>query len=101
YVGDLAAAVLQAACLLAENLKIFNIGTGKGTSVAEFAALVLQSMGTNLPVLEKRSDARPSRSEIFELVADISRARNVLGWCPKTDLEEGLRYALAFRPNKA
>jgi nucleoside-diphosphate-sugar epimerase len=101
YVEDLAAAVLQASCLVAEKLQVFNIRTGKGTSVAHFAALVLRSMGTNLPILEERSYTCPSQSGIFELVADISMARNVIGWRPETDLEEGLRHALALRSNKA
>jgi nucleoside-diphosphate-sugar epimerase len=101
YVGDLARAVLQASCLVTEKLEIFNIGTGKGTNVADFAALALRSMGRNLPVVEDRSGARPSQSEIFELVADVSMARNALGWRPEIDLEEGLRLALASRPSKA
>jgi nucleoside-diphosphate-sugar epimerase len=100
YVGDLATAVLQASCLAADGLKIFNIGTGNGTSVADFAAQVLRSMNTNLPILEDPSFARPGESEIFELVADISAARDVLGWRPETGLEEGLRQALAFRSSK-
>jgi len=101
YVGDLATAAVQASCLVTEKLKIFNVGTGKGTSVAEFAALVLRSMGANLPVLEDRFDTRPSESEIFELVADISLARNVLGWRADTDVEEGLRKTFAVCPGKA
>jgi nucleoside-diphosphate-sugar epimerase len=99
YVGDLAKAVLQATCLVAEKLEILNIGTGKGTSVADFAALALRSMGTNLPVIEERAFARPGQSEIFELVADISKAQTALRWSPETDLESGLRRIFALRPN--
>jgi nucleoside-diphosphate-sugar epimerase len=101
YVGDLAKAALQASCLIAEKLEIFNIGTGEGTNVADFAALALRSMGRDLPVVEDRTCARPGQSEIFELVADVSKARRALGWLPKTDLEKGLRLALAIRPSKA
>jgi len=101
YVGDLADAVLLACYMSTEKLKIFNVGTGKGTSVADFAALVLRSMGSSLPVLEDRSHARPVQSEIFELVADNSRARNELGWDPKVNLEEGLRHVLAVHKSNA
>jgi nucleoside-diphosphate-sugar epimerase len=101
YVADLAAAVLKAGCVAAERLEIFNIGSGNGTSIADFADLVLRCMGKNIPVTEQRSDARPIDSEIFELVADTSRARNVLGWCPETDLEQGLRRALGITAHKA
>jgi nucleoside-diphosphate-sugar epimerase len=94
YVDDLAAAVLKASLLSPDKLQIFNIGTGKGTTVGDFAKLVLRCMGKNILVTEQPSDARPSQSEIFELIADISQARNVLEWCPETDLEEGIRRAL-------
>jgi len=98
YVKDLAGAVVQAIGLTTASLEVFNIGTGKGTSVAEFAALVLRSIGRDSVVIEDRSRAQPGQSEIFELVADVTRARNILGWRPETELEQGLRYALASRP---
>jgi len=101
YVGDLAKAVLDASCLVPKKLEVFNIGTGIGTNVGSFAALALRLMGTSLPIVEDRSCARPSQSEIFELVADVSMARKDLGWRPDTDLKEGLRLALALRPSKA
>ena len=50
---------------------------------------------------QDRFDTRPSESEIFELVADISLARNVLGWRADTDVEEGLRKTFAVCPGKA
>jgi nucleoside-diphosphate-sugar epimerase len=79
YVGDLAKAVLYPSCLVAEKLEVFNIGIGKVTNVGDFATCALRSMGTNLPVVEDRLCARPRRSEIFELVADVFMARNALG----------------------
>ena len=95
YVGDLAEAVLLACRIRDEGLRIINIGSGKGTSVGDLAKLVLQSMGHDIPVMEDQVDVRPAQSEIFELVADIATARSVLEWCPKTDLEEGLRSTLS------
>jgi nucleoside-diphosphate-sugar epimerase len=96
YVDDLALAVLQACSLTKGRLRTINIGTGKGTSVAEFAACVLQSMNLNIPITEDRSRARPGQSEIFELVADTTMAQEILGWHPKTALSDGLRLALAL-----
>jgi len=95
YVGDLAAAVLQACCIGQDKLPIINIGSGEGTSVADFAELVRRSLGLNIPIVEDGSDSRPGQSEIFELVADITAAHDVLGWLPETDLQEGLRLTLS------
>lgn len=98
YVADLATAVLQACCIPEEKLRIINIGSGEGTSVADFVKLVLRSLGLNIPIVEDRLDSRPGQSEIFELVADITTAHDVLGWLPATDLQEGLRLTLSVEP---
>jgi nucleoside-diphosphate-sugar epimerase len=93
YVDDLAVAVLRACSLANDGLKFFNIGTGKGTSVADFAQCVLHALGTDLPVIEERSGSR-HRSEIFDLVADATAAQDILGWTPKISLHDGLRRAI-------
>ena len=95
YVNDLATAVLRACCIEVRGLRVFNGGSGKGTSVADFAKLVAQAMGLDIPIAEDRTDSRPGQSEIFELIADITAARDVLGWIPETDLLKGLRLTLA------
>jgi nucleoside-diphosphate-sugar epimerase len=95
YVGDLAAAVLRACCIAEDRLRIINIGSGEGTSVADFAERVRRSLGLNIPIVEDGSDLRPGQSEIFELIADITTAHDVLGWRPETDLQEGLRLTLS------
>jgi nucleoside-diphosphate-sugar epimerase len=100
YVGDLAAAVLQACGIGEDKLRIINIGSGVGTSVADFAEVVLRTLGLNIPIVEDPFDSRPGQSEIFELVADITTAHDVLGWRPTTDLQEGLRLTLSVGPGK-
>jgi nucleoside-diphosphate-sugar epimerase len=95
YVGDLAAAVLQACCIREDELRIINIGSGEGTAVGDFAELVRQSLGLNISIVEDGPDLRPGQSEIYELVADIKTAHDVLRWHPETDLQEGLRLTLS------
>ncbi len=101
YVNDLAAAVLRACCIEVGGLRIFNVGSGKGTSVADFAKLVAQAMCLDIPTAEDRTDSRPGQSEIFELIADITAAHDVLGWIPEIDLLKGLRLTLAAGPDEA
>jgi nucleoside-diphosphate-sugar epimerase len=100
YVGDLAAAVLQACFIGQDKLRIINIGSGVGTSVADFAELVVRTLGLNIPIMEDPVDSRPGQSEILELVADIKGAHHVLGWRPSTDLRGGLRLTLSVGPVK-
>ena len=94
HVDDLAIAVLRACLLQNQHMRVVNIGTGKGTSVGEFAECVLKTLGLNLPVVEDRSRSR-NHSEIFDLVADITSAQNLLGWTAQISLSDGLRRAIA------
>jgi nucleoside-diphosphate-sugar epimerase len=101
YVADLAAAVLQAAGLNGRCLRVINIGSGVGTSVLDFAELVLQELCMRVAVIEDRVDPRPGHSEILELIADITSAREILGWRPETSLQEGLRRTLSGNVGKS
>jgi UDP-glucose 4-epimerase len=89
YVKD----VVQAN-LLAMTSKVdsgfFNIGTGVATSIEDLAHILIDLFGARLePVHEK-----PLKGDIKISQADISLAKNLLGWQPKTDLRDGLRVFL-------
>lgn len=91
YVGDVANAVWMAATKeipSAERVdaRAFNIGTGVGTSVIDLAQLLQAQSGTALPI----EFAPPRTGEQQESVLDVSKAREVLGWTPTTELPEGL-----------
>jgi nucleoside-diphosphate-sugar epimerase len=89
FVGDVADAVLAASAANLPRLSVFNVGTGRGTSVARLAAMVLRAAGRDLPVEQDGTD-RPGRAQILRLVADPARARDRLGWSAGTSLEDGL-----------
>lgn len=93
HVDDMAGAVLRACLPQDQQMRVVNIGSGKGTSVAEFAESVLKVLGLNLPVVEDRSRSR-KESEIFDLVADTTAAQNLLGWKAQISLCDGVRRAI-------
>ena len=68
---------------------VFNVGTGRGTSVAELIAELQAILGRPLDVEQDPAKVRPV--ERMNLVADISRARKELGWAPAHSLRDGLR----------
>ena len=71
---------------------VMNIGSGDGTPVIRLARAVMEIGGLSRePVFEK---SRPG--DIRESVADISRARDVMGFRPKVHLADGLRETLAW-----
>lgn len=96
YSVDVARAASAACAANLDGSVTVNIGSGVSTSIGVLAEMVLEATGRRLPVLEKSADRRDSRSEIFNLVADTERARELLGWNPKVSLTDGLRRTLAW-----
>jgi UDP-glucose 4-epimerase len=93
YVSD----VVQALLLSLESEraigKTINIGTGKPTSINELATTIIHVFGhKRFPIVRK-----PAREgDIRHSCADISAARESLGYRPKVELEDGIRRALGF-----
>ena len=77
---------------------VFNIGSGDGTTIMKLARAVMEIGGLSRePVLD-----RPRPGDIRESVADISRARDVMGFRPKVYLADGLRETMRwFRDHPA
>ena len=89
YVGDIARATLAAG---GRDGGVYNVGTGRETSVVELLDLCQQIVGT-------RFDATfmpPRPGEIQRSVLDPSRAVDELGWRAEHSLEDGLRETYEF-----
>jgi len=79
----------------------FNVGSGKGRSIAEILEAVQRVAGTAKPVVVQDERIRPPDSEVEELVCDFTRARQAFGYQPRVEFEEGLaavRDYLAAHP---
>jgi nucleoside-diphosphate-sugar epimerase len=87
YVADIVRAI-GAAADHARDFSVFNIGSGVSHSVEQVVRIVQQVMQTDLPVVST-GDRR--RDEITDTVADITRARQELGWSPEWSLIDGVR----------
>jgi dTDP-glucose 4,6-dehydratase len=92
FVSDLVDGILR---LLHSDVKeAVNCGNPVERTILEFAEMIQKVAGTRVPIefLPGREDDPHRRCP------DISRARALLGWSPRVDLEEGLRQTLeAFK----
>jgi CDP-paratose 2-epimerase len=70
----------------------FNIGGGMGNSLSLLELFRTLEGMTGAPLPFTRLPARASDQKVF--VADLSRARTVLGWEPSVSAPEGLRRML-------
>jgi UDP-glucose 4-epimerase len=93
--------VVQAILLAAEKTeavgRVFNVGNGVTTSVLELLRALNRINGTAI-----EPDFQPRRSgEIQFSCANISAAKEYLGFAPKVSLEAGLKETLDFYRNSA
>ncbi len=70
----------------------FNLGTNEGSTVKEVFEVCRKVTGRDIPVREE--GRRPGDPAV--LVADNTKARKVLGWCPKRSLEDSVRTAFEW-----
>jgi dTDP-L-rhamnose 4-epimerase len=86
YVGDVARANLVAAESDEANFQVFNVGTGKATSVLDFVRLLASTYGKEFQV-ELKGKFR--YGDVRHLFADNTKFCR-LGWQPQVTLAEGM-----------
>jgi len=91
YVDDLVDGIYR--LLLSEEHLPVNLGNPNETSIRDFAEIINRLTGNRAGVAfwpDERLGGDPQRRR-----PDITRARTLLGWEPKVDLEEGLKRTIA------
>ncbi len=77
----------QAVCAIAKNKSkgIFNVGSGRGTSIRQLVHLAQAITGSNQEVISLQPDERPSY-----IVLDIVDTEKSIDWTPQICLEDGV-----------
>ena len=73
-----------------------NLGTGETYSIGNFVQRIQRLMEIDKPITHDWRRDRPTKSEVMKLVSDNSKAARLLGWHPKTSLDDGLRKVIEF-----
>jgi dTDP-glucose 4,6-dehydratase len=94
YVADTVDGFLKIAETDAAIGEVINLGTGREVSVGDVAASIIRLVGRDIPVVFDANRIRPDASEVERLLADASKAKNLVGWEPSHTLEEGLRTTI-------
>lgn len=98
HVYDLADAHLKALEYLerGENSDFFNLGTGEGNSVKELIDKAREVTGKEIKsIIAKRRAGDPA-----VLVADNKKAKDILGWNPKYNLDDIIKSAWNWHQNQ-
>jgi len=86
FIEDVVTANILAATQPAAVGEIFNIATGRATSINQITDIIKQISGRESPIIY----ADPRAGEVRHSRANIEKAQKLLGFSPKTDLNEGL-----------
>jgi len=76
--------------------EIFNLGNNHPEDLVYFIELLEKNLGKKAE--KKMLPMRPG--DVLETYADISKAKKLLGWEPKTSLEEGIKKFIAWYKEK-
>jgi len=96
YVDDAVDGILAAITALAERSvenEILNLARGEGHSLGELVELISGELGISPSVTYKPSWP----GEVTRYVADLSKARELLGYDPKVSLKEGISLSVAWQ----
>ena len=94
FVNDVITAMIGAATAPRVDDLVINVGSGVGTSIRDLVRLVMEATGSNIDVIENpRVDPGVSLME-----ADLTLAKDKLGYQPRFSLSEGLRLTLERDP---
>ena len=93
YIDDTISGILKAI----ENFEkakndTYNLGSGKGPSIIEVAQLIQKLMKTQNKIIIQENRT----GEVVKFIADISKAKEKLGYQPRTYVEEGIKKSIQW-----
>ncbi|MBE7445045.1 MAG: NAD-dependent epimerase/dehydratase family protein [Planctomycetia bacterium] len=92
YLSDLIDALILSMTYI-QNASVYNIGSGNSISVKDIVSTVQKILGTDKPVISKEM---PRKNEIFNIIADITKANKELNWYPRHSFRDGLKQIVEY-----
>jgi UDP-glucuronate 4-epimerase len=96
YIDDILAGVRAAIDYDKTNYEVINLGESRTVELRELIALLEKEL--DLRAVIERQPMQPG--DVPQTFADISRARELLGYNPQTQIEDGLRLFVEWFRNK-
>jgi NAD dependent epimerase/dehydratase len=74
--------------------KTINTGSGRGVTIGELAALIIERVNPDAKIICENERIRPDKSEVMQLLCDNRYAKELAGWEPRYSLEDGLTLTI-------
>jgi len=91
YVGDVVLGIVAAIDKPHDN-EIFNLGNSSVVSLSQFIQVIEEILGKKAVIVEKPIQA----GDVALTYADLTKAQDMLGYTPKTAIEQGMRQFIAW-----
>lgn len=90
YVEDTVAGFMAAGEASDVAGQTINLGSDQEISIGDLAQKIIALVGRNVEIVMDEQRLRPKQSEVRRLWSDNRKARELLGWQPRTSLDDGL-----------
>jgi len=92
FVEDSARAIILSSLSKDAIGEVVNVGSGEDVKIIRLAKLIANVVGSEFSIETDPSRFRPY--DVDRLICDNSKAKRVLGWEPRVELQEGLRRTI-------
>ena len=96
YVEDTADAFIKAAESPESVGEVMNFGSGQEVPIGALADKIVALVGKDVEVVFDATRIRPQSSEVERLLADATKAKELLGWEPQFSLDDGIRKTIEW-----
>ena len=99
YISDHVDGIIRCVEMEAANNAVFNLGNTREIGILELAKLIWRLVRPNEPprIMLKPYAAFGKYEDVMRRIPDITRARTLLGFDPKVDLEAGLKTTIDWQ----
>ena len=88
FIDDVITGLLNIINSKKKGCNIYNLGTGKSTSIIDLIDLVLNFSNKKMRVISKKDKIR--KNDVLEVCANISKMNSQFNWKPQVSLKKGL-----------
>ena len=96
YVGNTVDALIKIAESDKSIGETIHFGSGVDISIGDLIKRISSLLNKKIAVIQEKSRFRPANSEVMRLLADNTKAKNLIGWQPKIGLDEGLQKTIKW-----
>ena len=94
FVHNLVDGIVLAASTQEAIGKVLNLGSGREIAIRDLIQMIHRETGSSSELKIGALEDRPT--EIWRMCADSTKARDILGWEPRIEFEEGLRSTIEW-----